>query len=142
MPLTPEQYERLIASLQAEIELLRAELERGSSGGLTSDGHSTSIPPVSASPIVISAKVSRGMGRSRSKRHPFIKALYEPPPTSNREPMTVTDWAHNKGIKPGTVSSWVAKNGKKIPRRWALVIESEFGIPATLGVWRNGILTE
>jgi hypothetical protein len=110
---------------------------------LTSNRDSTITTQVSASPIVISAKLSRGMGRSRVKKHPFIRALYEST-DPKRPPQTVTDWAEAHDVPVATVASWVSKGkgGRKIPMRWAKVIETELGVPASVAIWRNGILSE
>lgn len=107
--------------------------------GLTSDADSTTLQNVSA---ISSADLARGMSRSRSKKHPFVRALYEHPDPKKR--MTVSDWAEKQGYKIPTVASWFArgKGARRIPQKIAEKIEKELGVPATLAVWKNGILTE
>lgn len=104
-------------------------------GGLTSDADSTNLHGVNAS--ASSAKLARGMARSRTKKHPFVKLLYE------KQRMTITEWARRHGLKSGTVATWVAKpdaaSARRIPRETANMIEKELGLPATLATWKNGI---
>src|ERR1041385_2430115 len=115
-----------------------AETSSVPSPRLTSDADSTILPGVNANS---SAKLARGMSRSRSKKHPFVRALYEHPDPKKR--MTVTDWAKKHGYKPGTVATWVAKPGadgsRRIPREAADLIEKELGLPADSTTWKNGI---
>lgn len=129
------------AAIQDDLaEILGAERARLTS----SHGHSTILPPVTAT--ASSADLIRGIARSKSKRHPFVRALYEHPDPAKR--MTVQQWAERHGYKAGTVASWYAKptakgnGGRRIPIKAALAIESEYGVPATVAVWRNGITTD
>lgn len=102
---------------------------------LTIDTDSTNLHGVNAA--ANSAKLARGMSRSRAKKHLFVRALYD------KQRITVTEWAKRHGYKPGTVAAWVAKPGsdgaRRIPREAADIIETELGVPATLATWRNGI---
>jgi hypothetical protein len=148
--LTAAELRKRAAVLRHEGQALLDEAERWERAadlidGLTSSRQSTNSLQVS-SPQVISAKLSRGMGRSRVKRHPFIKALYEPPEGSKRKPMTAKAWALAHDVPVASVTSWVARRdsaaARKIPMHWAKLIEKELGVPATLDVWRNGILSE
>ena len=108
---------------------------------LTSDANSTTLHGMSA---ISSSELARGVARSRSGKHPFIRALYEH--KDPRKRMTVTEWARRHGLKLPTVASWVAKTSSKgarrIPMAEALRIERELGVPATLAVWKNGITTD
>lgn len=83
------------------------------------------------------------MAKSRSKKHPFVRALYENPDPTKR--MTVTQWAEaHPPYKPGTVATWFAKGkgARRIPLKAAILIEQELGVPATAAVWKNGINTD
>lgn len=106
---------------------------------LTSDANSTTLQGVSA---IGSAELAQGMSRSRSKKHPFVRALYEHPDPKRR--MTVTEWAKRHGYKMPTVASWFARGpgARRIPMSAAEAIEKELGVPATLAVWKNGITTD
>jgi hypothetical protein len=106
---------------------------------LTSDAESTHTAQPMSTPTISSAELARGMSRSRSKRHPFLRALYEAEDPKKRK--TVTDWANAHGVPVPTVASWYSKgsNKRRIPMRWARVIEKELGLPATVETWRNGI---
>lgn len=122
----------LLRRAAAAVDALSAD---ENSSRLTSDVDSTNLHGVNAS--TSSAKLARGMSRSRTKKHPFVKALYE------KERITVTEWAKRNGYKSGTVSAWVAKPdaamARRIPREAADKIEKQLGVPATLATWRNGI---
>lgn len=106
---------------------------------LTSDADSTTLQDVSA---IGSQQLARGLAKSKSKKHPFVRALYEHPDPKKR--ITVAQWAVAHKLKPGTVATWYARGeGKRrIPLTVAQKIELELGIPATLAVWKNGINTD
>lgn len=139
-----ERYERemeahraTLSWLEAGVSLLAGEADVSAhveSTPLTSDIDSTTIEAVS-SPTVSSAELSRGMAKSKSKRHPFVRELYD------RKRVTVSQWAKEHGVPVASVSSWVSKGpgARRIPMRWAKVIQEELGLPATLATWKNGI---
>jgi hypothetical protein len=106
---------------------------------LTSNANSTTLQGMTA---ISSPELAQGMARSRSKKHPFVRALYEHPDPRRR--MTVTAWAEAHGFKVPSVGSWFAKGkgARRIPMAAALLIEKELGVPATLAVWKNGITTD
>lgn len=106
---------------------------------LTSDIKSTTLQSMTA---INSAELAQGLSRSRSRKHPFVRALYENPDPKKR--MTIAEWAARHGLKKVTVASWYATgNGaRRIPQSIAQTIEKELGVPATLAVWKNGITTE
>ena len=108
---------------------------------LTSDANSTTLQGMSS---ISSTELARGVARSRSGKHPFVRALYEHKDPKKR--MTVTEWARQHKLKLPTVASWVAnpksKGARRIPMVEALRIERELGVPASLAVWKNGITTD
>jgi len=134
-----DRFEREAAALTTRAKQLRGAADTieaiRAMGPLTTDANSTILQDVNAS--TSTAKLARGMSRSRSRKHPFVKALYE------KQRITVTEWARKHGYKPGTVATWVAKpdaaGARRIPREAADKIEEELGVPATLATWRNGI---
>jgi hypothetical protein len=137
---TPESLRAEADALDAEIERLREEatdLRRladrmeqratRSSSDLTSNADSTILQDVIANS---SGKLARGISRSRSKKHPFVRALYENPDPKKR--MTVTDWAKKNGFKPGTAATWVkppkSDGARRIPREAVEKIREQFGL--------------
>lgn len=65
--------------------------------------------------------------------HPFPAALAE------RE-MTVPEWAKVHGVSEGKARSWYrAQQPRRIPRKFALIIQRELGLPADETTWPNGI---
>ncbi len=74
----------------------------------------------------------RRRGRPTQSQHPFPKALGK---------KTVAEWARENGFEREVVKSWFAPppSGRRIPLKVAKAIEAELGVPATEGVWRNGI---
>jgi hypothetical protein len=82
--------------------------------------------------------LARGKGRSKARRqgHKFVLALYD-------KGMTMTTWAERNDVSLASVAAWVTtsrKGGKRrIPMRYALKIQQEFGLPATVETWPNGI---
>ena len=72
-------------------------------------------------------------GRPLETDHPFPRAL-------EAAGSSVAAWARSHRLKLPTVRSWyLSANKRRIPRRWARVIERELGVPATEEVWKNGI---
>lgn len=133
----------------ATAAMTRAVREAEKLSGLTSTDHQSTItPPMNAT--ASSTELAKGISRSQSRRHPFVKALYEHPDPKKR--MTVAQWAEAHKQEPGTVASWYAKpkadskakraGGRRIPIAFAQQIEKEYGVPATVAVWRNGIKTD
>lgn len=64
--------------------------------------------------------------------HPFTRALH-------KQGVTVTEWAAKHEIDRSTVKFWYMDGGRKIPRKWADIIEGELDVPATAKTWKNGI---
>jgi hypothetical protein len=134
-----DRFEREAAALTTRAKQLRGAADTieaiRAMGPLTTDTDSTTLQDVNAN---TSSKLARGMSRSRAKRHPFVKALYE------KKRITVTEWAKRHGLKPGTVASWTVKPGeggaRRIPREYADKIQEELGVPATLETWKSGII--
>ena len=94
---------------------------------LTSDADSTTLRNVIANS---SGKLARGISRSRSKKHPWVRALYDNPDPKKR--MTVTDWAKKNGYKPGTAATWVkdpkSDGARRIPRDAVEKIRKQYGL--------------
>jgi hypothetical protein len=65
--------------------------------------------------------------------HPFPAALAE-------RKMTVPEWAKAHGLSEGKARSWYrAQQPRRIPRKYALIIQRELGLPADETTWPNGI---
>ena len=128
-------------ALRKQAGMLEAAVEKQivSDSSLTLHADSTSIGSVESTE---STALVRGKSKSKSKKHPFVKALYEHEDPKKR--MTVTQWADKHGVKVPTVASWVSRGAAKrrIPMRYAKLIEKELGLPATMETWKNGILPE
>ena len=146
--------ERVQADADAEIERLRARaaqlrqtadaVERlsGIERVLTSTKDSTSNSTMSQPAIAVSTEetraLARGKGRSKARRqgHKFVLALYD-------KGMTMTSWAEKHDVSLASVAAWVTTSRKggrrRIPMRYALKIQQEFGLPATVETWPNGI---
>ena len=135
---------------EAQAQLARAQQVRDAAdtierlremGPLTSTEDSTINSTMGQPAIAISTEktraLARGKGRSKAlrQRHPFVVALYE-------KKMTMTDWAAKNDLPLASVASWVAtarKGKRRIPARFAAQIQREFGLPATVETWPNGI---
>lgn len=76
----------------------------------------------------------RRRGRPTKSKHPFPLAL-------EAKGTTVAEWAREHDVEREVVKSWFAPppSGRRIPSRWAVVIQRELGIPATDDSWPNGI---
>ena len=138
--------------LDAEIERLRARaaqlrqvadaVERLSEmGTLTSTEDSTINSTMGQPAIAVSTEetraLARGKGRSKARRqgHKFVLALYD-------KGKTMTAWAEDNDVSLASVAAWVTtsrKGKRRIPMRYALKIQREFGLPATVETWPNGI---
>jgi hypothetical protein len=87
---------------------------------------------------VESTEKSLNVGRVKSlalkSGHPFAKALYD-------RGLTMAAWASKHKVSVSSAASWVAqgKSARKVPRRWAVRIEAELGLPADETTWTNGI---
>lgn len=65
--------------------------------------------------------------------HPFPAALAE-------RKMTVPEWAKVHGLSEGKARSWYrAQQPRRIPRKYAMIIQRELGLPADESTWPNGI---
>lgn len=76
-----------------------------------------------------------GPGRKLSDKHPFPRTLKE-------RGLKMAAWARAHEYDPDEVRSWyrgTKSQRNRIPRAAALVIESEFGLPADETTWPQGL---
>lgn len=75
-------------------------------------------------------------GRPPKTKHPFPVAV-------RKKRSNVKRWSEDHSLPYTTVKSWFADAdsdaARAIPRRWAMLIEHELGLPANKATWPNGI---
>lgn len=150
--MTPRSMRELADRLErdAQAQLARAKQLRGAAETiealremrpLTSPELSTKDSTMAQATTALSTEktraLARGRGRSKalSEGHVFPKALYD-------RGLTVTAWAKRNRLSLATVSSWMATSDtgrRRIPLKYAQLIEKEFGLPASAATWPNGI---
>jgi len=82
------------------------------------------------------AAAAKPPGRPSESDHPFPVALSKQEP-----PITLAQWAKAHKLSRSRVQSWIldGEAGRRIPRKYADEIKKDFKVPATTGVWKNGI---
>lgn len=70
----------------------------------------------------------QGAGRPTKSKHPFPRAVGN-----------VAAWAEQQGLSYSFVKAWytTGESLKPIPRKWQVLLEKTYGIPAS--AWRGGI---
>jgi hypothetical protein len=124
----------ILSLVEAQIERARDELQRlEAAKEALAGGGSKTVPPAPPAEKPVSRE-RRAAGRPLESEHPFPAALYQ-------RGTTVSAWASAHGLERTTVRSWYSDGvaARKIPRRYAQIIEKAFGVRAIKSVWKNGI---